>query len=118
MLEKTIQWFRGPSLLKCDGRCDKAFGINGRPQRALSDEVDDYVSLSDAEVGEAPPPGKTVIVSEGGYMKPSATPLDDPKQMNKWCARECERSIVTTTDEPIPDMSNPRPNCGWRRENV
>ena len=39
-------------------------------------------------------------------------------QMNKWCSRECERSIVTDTNEPIPDLSNPQPNCGWRRENA
>ena len=118
MLEKTIQWFHRPMQLRCDGRCDKAFGINGRPQRSLSEDEDDYVSLSDDEVGEAPPPGKTVGMSEGGHMKPSATPLDDPNQMNKWCSRECERSIVTDTNELPPDMRNPQPNCGWRRENA
>jgi hypothetical protein len=118
VLEQEILFCGQQVLLRCDGRCDKAFGINGRPQRSLSDDEDDYVFLSDAEVGEAPPPGKTVGMSEGGHMKPSATPLTDPSQMNKWCARECERSILTETNEPIPDLSNPQPNCGWRRESV
>ena len=109
-MHKTIQWFRSPATLKCDGRCDKAFGINGRPQRKLSENPDDYVYLSDDEVGIAPGPGETVGVSEGGHMKPSAVPLSDPEQMNKWYSRECERSVVTTTDEPAPDLTNPKPN--------
>jgi hypothetical protein len=118
MIETEILAYGKTWTFKCDGRCDKAFGINGRPKRMLGDDEDDYVALSDAEVGEAPPPGKTVGLSEGGEMKPSATPTDDPRVVNKWCVRECERSILTDCDESPPDMNNPKPNCGWRNQNV
>lgn len=106
-LEKRVMFGGQPVLLRCDGRCDKAFGISGRPHRQLSDDPDDYVFLADDAVGVAPPPGETADLSEGEDLKPSAVPLTDPSRMNKWCARACERAGLN--DEP-PDMSRPKPN--------
>lgn len=111
-------------MLACDGRCDKAWGINGRPKlyfpkegegqpRALKKgkeprDVDDYVYVKDSELGTAPGPGATVGLSEGGHMKPSASPLGEGEgeRMNKWCARECERSGWNGAR----DLERPQPN--------
>lgn len=118
----------GGNVLECDGRCDKAWGINGRPKLFYGEEeekkgdekprplkkgeeprdVDDYVYVRDSELGLAPGPGETVGLSEGTHMKPSGTPLGegDGERMNKWCARECERSGWGET----PDLERPQPN--------
>lgn len=120
LLQKEIVYHGERCVLVCDGRCDKAWGIQARPRyRFVSDDADpdDYVYLGDEHVGEAPPPGKTEIVSEGFEMKPSAVPLTDPERLNKWCARQCERSTIVKLGEPIvlPDMQNPEPNMPHRR---
>jgi hypothetical protein len=71
-------------LLACDGMCEKAWGLNGRPRRVLSDNPDDYEFFSDRELGDAPSDPGTY---EGGCGKPSR------RVHNKWCFRECERSV-------------------------
>lgn len=118
MLQREIVFFGRPVTLACDGRCDKAWGINGRPRTALSADPDDHVFIGDSELGTAPPPGETVGLSEGGHMKPSATALDaaDSDQLNKWCTRECERSVLTKPGEAVvlPNMARPRPNIPRR----
>lgn len=50
-------------------------------------------------------------------MKPSATPISNGERLNKWCARECERSTIFDDGEPIviEDLEHPLPNCHWRR---
>lgn len=122
----------GGNVLECDGRCDKAWGINGRPKlfyRAEEEgeekpsplkkgeeprDVDDYVYVRDSELlGKAPGPGETVGISEGGHCKPSAEPLGagDGLRMNEWCARECERS--GWNNEPR-DLERPQPNLRRR----
>lgn len=111
MISKHIIWFERPAVLACDGRCDKAFGINGRPRTQLTSDPDDYIYRSDDEIGLAPPPGETATLSEGSDMKPSAMPLQDGERMNKWCARECERSTLAE----LPDMVRPEPNMSDRR---
>ena len=112
-------------MLSCDGRCDKAWGMNGRPKLFWQEEEgeekprplkegeeprdeDDYVYVKDSELGIAPGPGETVGISEGGHMKPSASPLreEEGERMNKWCARECERSGWNER----PDLERPQPN--------
>lgn len=115
----------------CDGRCDKAWGINGRPRlyfmeegeppRKLKDgeepvNWDDMVYVRDSELGVAPGPGETVGISEGGHLKPSAVPLTGGSRMNKWCSRECERSRVLDEGEElvIKDLEHPEPNVKAR----
>jgi hypothetical protein len=71
----------------CDAKCDKAWGINNRPRVQLSDDEDDYEFLADDELGAAPVDPGTY---EGGHAKPDEV----PEKHNKWCARECERSVL------------------------
>ena len=106
MLAKTVLYFGQPSCLCCDGICAKAWGINNRPREQLSDNEVDYAYLADSELGEAPADPGTY---EGGFAKP----VEPHERLNKWCARECERSdmhpinvLVTTT----PDFSKRRYN--------
>ena len=105
MLQKEITWFGEKCILACDGKCHKAWGINSRPTRQLSENEDDYEFLSDNELGEAPENPGTY---EGGYGK-------NPKSLNKWCARECERSeivddgesiILKNFDKPVKNIKN------------
>ena len=102
MLQKEIKWFRDQCILACDGKCHKAWGINNRPKRQLSEDEDDYEYLSDNELGEAPENPGTY---EGGQGK-------NPKSLNKWCARECERSKIFDMNEQIAlkNFENPVKN--------
>jgi len=70
---KKINYFMVPHYLICDGDCDHAWGINwdGRKKR------------------KAPACTGTW---EGGHGKPNC--YHQAELMNKWCARECERSIM------------------------
>lgn len=74
-------------VLSCDGQCNKAWGRNSRPRNG-DDEI------PDAELGEAPADPGTY---EGGDAKPNS-----PAGMNKWRARECERSHI----QPIGEGSD------------
>jgi hypothetical protein len=123
LIQREIQYFGSRCLLACDGRCDKAFGINGRPRHMFVPEdiePDDYVYLGDDHVGVAPDPGKTATISEGDEMKPSAVPHSDASLLNKWCARECERSTIVKVGEPVelPNMQDPEPNMPYRRRST
>ncbi len=89
ILKKEIIYCGSKCLLVCDGRCYKAWGLSNRPKIFLSDNEDDFVWLSDNELGEAPEDPGTSI---GGIRK-------DPKSLNKWCADECERSRLICTGE-------------------
>ena len=92
MLQKKILYFGQECLLVCDGKCHKAWGINSRPKEYLSDNEDDYEWLADEELGIAPiDPG----TYEGGHAKPTS----DFERLNKWCARECERSNILDLGE-------------------
>ncbi len=62
-----IIYFGKNVILSCDGKCDKAWGINWIGKKIKPAPID---------------PG----TYEGGHPKP----ID--KKHNKWCARECERS--------------------------
>jgi len=103
-LEKAIVFFGRRCVLACDGRCDKAWGVAGRPSRKLSLRPNDDVYIGDGLLGTAPGPGDTVVTSEGGHMKPSATPITDSELLNKWCTRECERSVMAKAEEPLPPL--------------
>lgn len=118
ILAKPILFSSHPCTIACDGRCDKAWGINGRPSKRFSEDEDDHAYLADDELGEAPGPGKTVGLSEGGDIKPSARPLHDGRLMNKWCTRECERSSTLDPGEPlmVRDFSVRVYNQPWKHE--
>jgi hypothetical protein len=124
VLIKDILWFGRICKLVCDGRCDKAWGIASRPSvyfdetgeivaETEASNPDDYAFLADSELGIAPDNPGTY---EGGHGKPSATPLADSQPMNKWCARECERSNIIEAGEPVvrPDFSHRRYNLSTR----
>lgn len=126
MIAKAVRYFGQPCILICDAKCRKAWGINNRPQIYVGDpaqevygygfkrevpqgvydqiiDENDTFYLSDDELGEAPiDPG----TYEGGHAKPQ-TP---EQRLNKWCARECERSkLIDDKDAPedftLPDFS-------------
>lgn len=84
-MEKIITYFGQPMKIKCDEKCNKAWGCNSRPSIQLDPEnEDDYCFLSDDELREAPlDPG----TYEGGHGKP----FHEDMKGNKWCVRECER---------------------------
>src|SRR5258705_8981258 len=92
--QKQILWFDRHVTLACDGMCGKAGGISSRPKVEFdANEPDDYAFLADGELGDAPDQPGTW---EGGHGKPWG-----PDHMNKWCARECERSGIFERGEPI-----------------
>ena len=76
------------AIVACDRRCDKAWGVNSRPKVQLSDDEDDYEILSDDELGIAP-------ADPGSYEGQDGKPTD--RRHNKWCVRECERSVLLFT---------------------
>jgi hypothetical protein len=108
MHTKTIQWMGRALVLACDGNCGKAWGISQRPKVELSADPDDVAWLADSELGEAPASPGTW---EGGFTKPR-----DPAGMNKWCARECERSdMASALDKLRPsDFSARVFNQPWK----
>lgn len=94
----------------CDGNCRKAWGVE-RPKIQLSDDEDDYVALADDELPDAP---ECNGWWEGGDGKPRT-----PKaRLNKWCIRQCERSVIAERDEVVklPDWSKRRYNQPWKHE--
>lgn len=102
MFAKQVKFFGNDVVLVCDGNCTKAWGINTRPRRQLSADEDDYEFKADHELARAPiDPG----TYEGGHAKPIEVVKSE--QMNKWCARECERcSIVDlkTFAQPLKNI--------------
>jgi hypothetical protein len=111
MLTKEIIFFGQPAVVACDERCNKAWGVNQRPKVELSKDPDDYASLADDELPEAPADPGTY---EGGHGKPTRP----GERMNKWCVRECERCVFLKPGEPIllPDYSRRRYNFHNRQE--
>lgn len=110
MIIKAVLYFGQPCALVCDARCEKAWGINSRPQVRFDDE-DDTAYLADDELGIAPEDPGTY---EGGRAKP----VRPEERLNKWCARECERSVKFSGETPedivLPDFSRRRYNQPWR----
>ena len=95
-------------VLACDGNCGKAWGVNQRPKLDLSADPDDVVYLADGELDAAPADPGTY---EGGCAKPA-----NPDGMNKWCARECERSNMAATVDKLklPDYGERLFNQPWK----
>jgi hypothetical protein len=84
MMEQQITYFGQQVTVACDEKCNKAWGINKRPQNQLSDDPDDYEYLSDDELGEAP-------VHPGTWEGSDKKPVNKAGIPNRWCVRECER---------------------------
>ena len=105
---RDVMCFGTQAIVACDGLCSKAWGINNRPKLSFSDDPDDHAFLADCELGEAP---KRPGTYEGGWTKP-----DNPRGMNKWCSRECERSVVKNRGQPLnlPDFSRRVFNQPWK----
>lgn len=111
MIQKDVRFFGKVVTLTCDGRCDKAWGINSRRKKFFvpeKEDLDDFVYLGDDELGKARLP----MTSEDSDMRPSNAPVTDGQVMNKWCARECERCRMQDPDTllMIPNMKTPVPN--------
>lgn len=105
MIARVVTAFGKPTAVCCDARCDKAWGVSSRPRRQLSEDPDDYEFLSDSEVGVAPE-------DLGTYEGPDAKPVDPEDRLNRWCFRQCERSVSSNGNEivQLPDFSQPRRN--------
>ena len=84
MGEAIITYFGLDAKVACDLKCEKAWGLNSRPYKQLSEDEDDKMWYADDELGIAPIDPETY---EGSDAKP-LSPKDFP---NKWCVRECER---------------------------
>ena len=94
VFSSEIQFFGQKAILACDAQCHKAFGINARQTSPNSLDEDDFEYLADDELGEAP---KVTGNTEGGHDKPR----DLLEAHNKWCARECERSVLVKLGEAV-----------------
>jgi hypothetical protein len=97
--EKTITYFGKPMKVACDGKCEKAWGIERRPKNQLSKDDDDYEYLADHELGIAP-------VNPGTYEGCDGKPESNAEFMdgNRWCIRQCERCVCSELgkhDEPL-----------------
>lgn len=98
MLKKEIIYFGKKAVVACDGKCEKAWGINSR-QKVQLDEAneDDWCYLSDEELDIAP-------TDPGTYEGGDAKPVSKEERLNKWCSRECERCFLSSPgeyDKPI-----------------
>lgn len=100
-----ITAFDQEMILACDGRCDKAWGINTRPSISFDEQDhDDQAWLSDDELEIAPEDPGTY---EGFQAKPPPRVLPSQPIHNKWCFRECERSTSCKVSEfPSISLSN------------
>ncbi len=95
MITKDIVYCGQNVTLACDARCEKAWGNNNRPSEHYDPEdPDDYAFLADNELGNAP-------VDPGTYKGGHAKPRTPEERLNKWCARECERSTLVDRGKPI-----------------
>jgi hypothetical protein len=105
MIAKLITAYGKQVILACDANCAKAFGISRRPKIEYEDP-DDYTFLADSEVPDAPAP----LCWEG----PDGKPETPEERLNKWCFRQCERSVSGTLIQ-IPDWSVRRHNLKSRQ---
>lgn len=89
-MQKHITYCSRKAILYCDGNCDKAWGKSSRPKIQLDEnDIDDYYFLADSELDIAPEDPRTY---EGFEMV--GKPKNEADKLNKWCARECERSSI------------------------
>lgn len=103
-MEKIITYLGQKVKVGCDEKCHKAWGVNARPKKQLTEDYDDYAYLSDAELGIAP-------IDPGTYEGGCAKPTLKTEIPNKWCVRECERCAMSALNEfnkplLLPDFSD------------
>ncbi len=106
----TGTYFDNEIVIICDQVCSKAWGITDRPCLYLDGEngdkdPDNYVYYADGELPDAPADPGTI---EGTCRKPKT-----PEGIhNKWCVRQCERSIMIESGErfELKDFSQRRFN--------
>lgn len=108
--EKQITFWGQEARVACDGQCHKAWGIQQRPRVMLGneDDPDDYYYIPDQELDEAP-------IYPGTYEGGQGKPRSPENYHNRWCVRECERSVMTEPGHPneellLPDFSQRRYN--------
>lgn len=92
MIQKSIVYFGRKCKLYCDGKCDKAWGVPSRPCVMVDGKK---YWVADNEFDNAPDDPGTY---EGKDGKPI---INSGHDMNKWCARACERSIIVGIKEPM-----------------
>ena len=86
---KVIRYLGSRVVVACDRKCEKAWGISLRSKKQLSEQdVDDFVYLSDLELGTAPGNPGTYEGGEGKPISPNEFP-------NRWCIRQCERCVMS-----------------------
>ena len=90
--EGIIKFCGENALIICNRKCNKAWGMNKRPKIQLSEDEDDYCYLSDNELKEAP-------IDPGTYECNNKKPETPNEFPNKWCVRECERSVMSNPGE-------------------
>ena len=86
MIAKSIIYFENKCILICDGKCNKAWGMNNRKEK------DSGEYYKDNEL-------KTAPVNPGTYEGGHAKPKDNEQILNKWCCRECEISKMVKDNE-------------------
>ena len=91
-----IIYFQQKAVISCDLKCYKAWGTNTRSRVQISENEEDWAWLADDELGMAPEISPT---TEGDHHKPN--PSEEGNVHNRWCVRECERSVMTKPGEPI-----------------
>ena len=92
MFQKPIVYLGKACTIMCDGKCDKAWGVHSRPWG----DFEKTVVIPDNELGIAPEDPGTYEGSDGKPVNASSS--DD---MNRWCARECERCVVQDLDQVV-----------------
>lgn len=114
MIAKLVTAYGKPTLLACDAQCGLAWGIHNRPRVRFDDE-DDYAFHSDVEAlayaGPAPE-------DPGTYEGSDGKPVGDEDRLNRWCFRECERSVSTSDHGfiQLKDWSRPIYNQPWKHK--
>lgn len=121
MISKSGTYFGQPIIIACDAKCHKAWG-SIRPRVYLDDptgkvygdgftdspypdddetiDVDNWAQLADDELPDAPDDNGW---TEGDEAKPRAP----EERLNKWCARQCERSCIVDDKFPVKDFELP-----------
>jgi hypothetical protein len=71
-ISRKVTYCGVPSIVRCDAKCEYAWGRNGPPHER----------------------GSIAPLNPGTYEGIDAKPLTNEQRLNRWCIRECERSEV------------------------